>query len=181
MDKKESNIIAELILNDFKYLSVRFLYINWFFPSGAEIANQLMDNIIKLYLKSINRVDLINIIRGWHGNETHNTVKIIELVIRELKLDFDLNNNISILENIYKIYQNRYLDNLKNTGECRTLLKDINSIDYVYKYFRDRVKISEVGKKELLIDKIFLKGKDLLWGEDKTSLYDILKRGNKYF
>ena len=52
MNKEESNIVCELNLDDFKYLSVRFLFFNWFFPVGAEVANQLLDNIIKLYLKS---------------------------------------------------------------------------------------------------------------------------------
>lgn len=181
MDKRESNIVMELILDDFKYLSVRFLYINWFFMSGAEIANQVIDNIIKLYLKSINRADLINKIRSWRGNEAHNVVRIMELIIQELELDFELNNNRTVLENIYKIYQNRYLDNLQNTGQCQTLLKDISTIDYVYKYFRNKVNISAVGKKELMLDKVFLSGQDMLWGEDKISLNNVFKRGNQYF
>ncbi len=181
MDKTESNIIAELILNDFKYLSVRFLYLNWFFPSGAEIANQLIDNIIKLYLRSINRVDLLNKIRSWHGNETHNTVKILELVIQDLKLDFDLNSSRNTLENIYKIYQNRYLDNCSKVGECKTLLNDVEVIDYTYEYFRNKIKISEDGRKELLINKLFLSGEDLLWGEDKISLNTIFRKNNDHF
>ncbi|MBI4653339.1 hypothetical protein HY750_03750 [Candidatus Kuenenbacteria bacterium] len=146
MDKEKNKIVMELIINDLKYLSVRFLYFNWFFPSGAEVANQLIDSIIKVYLKSIGRADLINRIRSWKGNETHNIVRILELIIEGLKLDFNLGANKVTLENIYKIYQNRYLDNLEKIGACQTLLKDINTIDYIYKYFRDKINISEKKK-----------------------------------
>jgi len=181
MNKEESNKICELNLNDFKYLSVRFLYLNWFFPAGAEIANQLIDNTIKLYLKSINRQDLMKEIMNWRGNETHNIVRIIEkIVIRELNLDFDINQHRDILENIYKIYQNRYLS-LKKTGECKTFLKDIHTIDYAYKYFRDKIKVSVKGRDQTLINKIFLRKQDLLWGEDKISLFAVFSKNNQAF
>lgn len=181
MNKEESNIICELILNDFKYLSVRFLYFNWFFPAGAETANQLLDNIIKLYLKSINRSDIIKEIRGWHGNETHNVSRIIELCIKKLNLDFDLSNYKSVLNNIYKTYQVRYLENLTKIGEIRGFLKDIHTIDYTYKYFRDKINVSEEAKNETPINKIFLRRQDLLWGKDKISLFTIFARDNQAF
>lgn len=181
MDKKESEIVCEMNLNDIKYLSVRFLYFNWFFHVGAEIANQLLDNIIKLYLKSINRTDLIKTIRRWRGNETHNTVKILEIIIAELRLDFDLNNHKDILDNIYKIYQNRYLDSLKQTGECKTILRDVCTIDYTYKYFRNKIQISHEAKNQTLINKLFFDGKDMLWGEDNISLFAIFERNNQAF
>lgn len=181
MNKEESNIICEIILNDFKYLSVRFLYFNWFFPAGTEVANQLIDNTIKLYLKSINRSDIIKEIREWRGNESHNISRIIELCINKLNLDFSLNNYKGVLDNIYKSYQVRYLENLKKTGEIRGFLKDIHVIDYTYKYFRDKINISEDKKNETPINKIFLKGQDLPWGEDKISLLNIFTRDNQAF
>lgn len=181
MNKEESNIICELILNDFKYLSIRMLFFNWFFMVGAEVANQLLDNIIKLYLKSIKHSDIIKEIRGWRGNESHNVPRIIELCIKKLNLDFDLNNHKNVLDNIYKTYQVRYLEKLKETGEIRGFLKDIHAIDYTYKYFRDKINVSEEAKNETPINKIFLKKQDLLWGEDKISLFAIFTRDNQAF
>lgn len=179
--KENSKIVAEIILNDFKYISVRFLYQNWFFPAGAEVANQLIDNIIKVYLRSIGQHKIIRVIRGWRGNESHNTVRMIERVTNDMGLDFDLDKHKSVLENIYKIYQNRYLDSLKKTGSCKTILNDIHTIDYTYKYFRDRIKISEDKKEETLINKLFMKGKDLKWGIYKISLYSIFCEDNRSF
>lgn len=161
INKGESKIVCELILNDFKYLSVRFLFFNWFFVVGAETANQLLDNIIKLYLKSINRFDLIKKIRKWGGNESHNVPRIIQLCIEELGLDFNINSHKNVLENIYKTYQLRYLENLKDTGEVKGYLKDIQTIDYSYKFFRDRINISDHGKKQTLVY-ILLAEKEIL-------------------
>ena len=183
MVKKEKQIVMEIILNDLKYLSVRHLYIDWFFNSGAEAANQLIDSVIKIYLKSTNREDLIKKIRSWRGNETHNTVGIIEMIIDKLALDFEFEKHKNVLENIYKIYQNRYLDIdlLKNTGACETFLRDLDTIDYTYKYFRDKIEISDENKQEFLFNKLFFQGKDLKWGEDNISLYELFYRGNKHF
>jgi len=181
INKEEGKIVCELILNDLKYLSVRFLFFNWFFTVGAETANQLLDNTIKLYLETINYTNLIKEIRGWKGNESHNVPRIIELCINKLNLDFNFNQHRSILENIYKTYQVRYLENLEKTGEIRGLLKDIHTIDYTYKYFREKIKISDEAKNETIINKIFLRGRDLLWGEDKISLFRIFMRDNQAF
>ncbi|MBU0613336.1 hypothetical protein KKB10_04980 [Patescibacteria group bacterium] len=181
MTKKEKQIVPQIILNDLKYLSVRQLYISWFFNTGAEVANQLLDNIIKVYLQSTNHEDLIRKIRSWRGNETHNVVKMIDMLIAELSINFDLKNHKDVLENLYKLYQNRYLDSLRNTGECKTLLKDLNTIDYTYKYFRDRVKLSDKAKKETLINKLFLQNQDMKWGENKISLYNLFYEGNQHF
>lgn len=181
MTEEEKHIVPQLILNDLKYLSVRQLYLNWFFNTGAEVANQLIDNIIKLYLQSIKRTDLITKIRQWHGNETHNVVKIIEMIIAELTLDFDIKGHKDILENLYKLYQSRYLDSLKTTGNSQTFLKDLDTIDYTYKYFRDKLNLSAKAKEETIINKLFFKNQDLLWGADKISLYNLFYRNNNNF
>lgn len=178
---KENRIILELITDDLKYLSVRQLYYDWFFPSGAELANQLIDNVIKLYLKSISQNDLVETIKSWHGNESHNLIKIIELCIEKLGLDFDIKTHKTTLENIHKTYQIRYLDNLEKIGEVRGCLKDINTIDYCYKYFRDLIKISDRGRENTLIGKIVANG-GIMWGKDKSvDLGRILLRDNLYF
>ncbi len=181
MNEEEKQIVPQIILADLKYLSVRQLYFNWFFNTGAEVANQLIDAIIKTYLASIRRKDLIKSIRDWRGDETHNTVRIIETLCAELNIDFDIENHKIILGNIYKLYQNRYLDRLENTGECQTLLKDLYTIDYTYKYFRDNTKLSAEAKNELLINKLFFDNKDMQWGEDKVSLRQIFYRNNQSF
>lgn len=181
MDKKEKQIIPQIILNDLKYLSVRQLYFSWFFSTGAEVANQLIDNVIKVYLQSIERQDLIKKIREWGGNETHNVVRIIKMLITELSLDFDLKVHRDILESLYKLYQNRYLDSLKKTGSCKTLLEDLNTIDYTYKYFRDKVNINDKAREETIINKLFYKNKDILWGIDNISLYDLFYKNNQSF
>jgi len=178
--KEESRIVCELNLDDLKYLSTRFLYFNWFFNAGAETANQLLDNLIKLYLKSIRRDDLIDRIKKWGGNERHNIVRIIELCIGELALDFTLPGYRNTLENIYKTYQCRYLENLEKVGEAQGFLKDIEVIDYSYKYFRDRLNITEGGKVETLIYKLLTES-DMDWGQDRLSLRGILLRNNNYF
>lgn len=181
MTVKEKQIVPQVILNDLKYLSIRQLYLDWFFGTGAEVANQLIDNIIKTYLKSINREDLIKKIRSWRGNESHNILRIIEMLIDEISIDFDLKTHKDVLENLYKLYQNRYLDSLKNTSECKALLKDIDTIDYTYKYFRDKVNLSDEASKELLFNKLFFQGKDLKWGEEKISLNNLFYKNNKHF
>jgi len=181
MTKEEKLIVPQIILDDLKYLSVRQLYINWFFNTGAEVSNQLIDNIIKIYLQSINKKNLIKKIRSWRGNETHNIKKIIEMLITELSIDFDITTHKDVLENLYKLYQNRYIDSLKNTGECETILKDLNTIDYTYKYFRDKVSLSNQAKEETLINKLFLKKQDLPWGLEKISLYNLFYRNNQHF
>jgi len=181
MNEKEKQIVPGVILADLKYLSVRHLYFNWFFNTGAETANQLIDAIIKTYLKSIGREDLIKKIRKWKGNETHNTVRIIEILIQYLNLDFDIKSHKAVMENIYKLYQNRYLDQLKTTGNCQTLLKDLDTIDYAYKYFRDRVQLSDEARNETLINKLFLNNQDIQWGIDNISLYNLFYRDNQRF
>ena len=181
MTDEEKQIVPQIILNDLKYLSVRQLYLNWFFPTGAEVANQLIDNITKIYLQSIKRKDLIRKIRKWGGNETHNVVRIIEMLIAELSIDFDLSTHKDVLGNLYKLYQNRYLDSLKKTGDAKTLLKDLDTIDYTYKYFRDKMNISKQARGETIINKLFLKNQDLPWGEDKISLYSLFYKANQHF
>lgn len=181
MTEEEKQIVPQLILNDLKYLSVRQLYFNWFFSTGAETANQLIDNMVKLYLQSIKRQDLIGKIRKLGGNETHNVVKMINMLVAELSLDFDLNTHKDVLENLYKLYQNRYLDSLKKTGACRTFLKDLSTIDYAYKYFRGKINISDQAKEETIINRLFLKDQDLYWGSDNISLYSLFYRDNQYF
>ncbi len=181
MNEEERKIVPEIILADLKYLSVRSLYFDWFFNTGAETANQLIDAIIKTYLRSIYREDLIKKIRNWRGNETHNTVRIIEVLIQDLNLDFDIKSHKDVMENIYKLYQNRYLDRLETTGNCQSLLKDLDTIDYVYKYFRDRVQLGDEARGETLINKLFLNNQDMQWGAEKVSLYSLFYRDNQRF
>ena len=182
MNEKEKQIIPQVILTDLKYISVRHLYFNWFFNTGAEIANQLIDTIIKIYLKSIDKEDIVTEIRKWKGNETHNTVRIIEnLMMKKIIQDFDIKSHKVVIENIYKLYSNRYLDQLEKTGDCHTLLSDLDTIDYVYKYFRDRLQLSEEAKNNLLINKLFFNNENVLWGEDKVSLHNIFFRNNQRF
>ena len=181
MNEKEKQIVPQVILADLKYLSVRHLYFNWFFNTGAETANQLIDSIIKIYLKSIDREDLIKEIRGWRGNETHNTVRTIETLMKKINLDFDIKNHTAVMETIYKIYKNRYLDQFKKTGNCQTLLKDLDTIDYAYKYFRDKVQLSKKAKNEFLINKLFFNNQDMQWGVDEISLYNLFYRNNQRF
>lgn len=178
---EENKIVLEVITDDMKYLSIRKLFYDWFFLSGLELANQLIDSIIKLYLKAINRDDLVAIIRGWGGNESHNIVKILELCIKELGLDFNIDIHRSVLETIFKAYRIRYLDQLGIIGEVKGGLQDINTIDYAYKYFRDLIRLSEKGRSNTLIDTVLAKG-NILWGEDKNFSYrEILVRDNPYF
>jgi hypothetical protein len=181
MTEEEKQIIPQVILNDLKYLSVRQLYFNWFFPTGAEVANQLIDNTIKVYLQSIKRQDIINRIRKLRGNETHNVVRMINMLIAELSLDFDLATHEEVLDNLYKLYQNRYLDSIQKTGACKTLIGDLNTIDYTYEYFRNKIDISEKAKGETIINKLFAKNQDFPWGIDNISLMSLFCRNNKHF
>ena len=183
VEAKEKELFMELNLNDLKYLSVRFLFFNWFFNSGGEIATQLIDNVTKLYLKNINREDIINEIRSWKGNESHNIRRIIELLNSRLNLRFDINAHGTTLDEIYKLYLVRYIDKLKDIGKVNVYLKNLDTIDYTYKFFRDLIKkqVPADKKDEFMIDKIFLAGNDLNWGEDKISLNSIFKRNNKFF
>lgn len=181
MTGKEKLLVPQIILNDLKYLSIRQLYLNWFFTTGAEVANQLLDNVIKAYLQSIERRDLIKVIRKWGGNEAHNVVRMIELLIKEISLDFDLGAHKSVLDNLYKIYQLRYLDSLQEAYTVNTSIKDLDSIDYAYEYFRDKINISEQARAETIINKLFLSNQDMRWGEDKISLYGLFSRNNHRF
>lgn len=181
MIDEEKQIVPQIILNDLKYLSVRQLYFNWFFSVGSEVATQLIDNTTKVYLQSTKRTDLIEKIRNWRGNETHNIVRIIKMLIKELSLDFDFTVHRDILKNLYKGYQNRYLDAIGKVGTFQILLSDLNTIDYTYKYFRDKINISSQAMEETIINKLFLKKQDLFWGENNVSLYSLFYEKNNHF
>lgn len=180
MTDEEKQIVPQIILNDLKYLSVRSLYLDWFFPTGAEVADQLIDNIIKIYLRSVQRQDLVTEIRNWRGNETHNIVRIIKLLVDKLSIDYQMDVHEDVLTNLYRIYRGRYFD-INNVEASKTLLKDLDTIDYTYKYFRDKVNISDKAMEETPINKIFLKNQDLAWGVGKISLSNIFYIGNKHF
>lgn len=182
MTDDEKKIVPQIILADLKYLSVRQLFFDWFFPSGAEIAVQLLDSTIKLYLRSIGREDLVKEIRSWGGDESHNLTRIIDkLRERGLARDFLIAEQRQTLTNLHKSYQLRYLDSLEKMGGTEVLLKDIIAIDYVYSYFRNLINISPDARKETFINKALLEKKDLPWGENKKSLAEILYRQNEYF
>jgi len=181
MTKEEKIIVPQIILNDLKYLSVRKLYFDWFFPSGAEIAIQLLDNTIKLFLRSVGRDDLVTQIRGWGGDESHNIVRMIEMLKEEeLIQDCPGAEHKDVLHNLHKAYQLRYLDSLSRVGEMKTLLSDLNTIDYMYSYFRGCISIGPDARNETLINKV-LSGVDLPWGKDKIKLASILYENNMYF
>ena len=182
MTEEEKKIVPQIIIADLKYLSVRKLYLDWFFPSGAEIAVQLLDSTIRLFLKSISREDLVKEIRSWGGDESHNPVRIIEeLRKNSLAQDFSLTDYNDALTRLHKLYKLRYWDSLSDVGSTETTLGDLDSIDYTYAYFRRLINISANAKKETLIDKALSQGMDLSWGEEKNSLRKILYTKNKHF
>lgn len=181
MNEGEKKIVPQIILGDLKYLSTRKLYFDWFFHSGAEIAVQLLDSTIKLFLRCIGREDLISQIRRWGGDESHNVVRIIEMLQKySLAQDFLVSEHKNVLFNLYKLYRLRYLDSLPTIGDAKTLLSDLNTIDYTYLYFRNLINISPEARKETLINKVLLRGNDLSWGEEKVSLANVLYKGNLY-
>jgi len=183
LNNEERSIVPEMILNDLKYISIRSLYWDWFFPSGAEIATQLINNATKIYLKSIKRNDLINVIKGWRKNETHNIVRMIDYLNSELNLGLSLSkNDRDVLDNLYKLYKARYIETM-DKGGAKTIMSDMHVIDATYSFFREKTKsnLSEQARSELFIEKALMSGKDMVWGKDKKSLSLTLYRGNKSF
>ncbi|MFA6522613.1 MAG: hypothetical protein WCT24_03425 [Patescibacteria group bacterium] len=183
LKNEEKLIVPEMILNDLKYISVRSLYWDWFFPSGAEIATQLINNAIKIFLKSIKRYDLIKIIRGWGGNETHNIIRMVDYLNSELALGLLLSeHDREILDNLFKLYKARYIETM-DRGGAKTIMSDIHIIDAIYSFFREKTKanLSDRAKNELFIEKGLSSRKDMTWGNDKNSLSLILYRENKSF
>jgi len=80
MDKVLSEkVFFSLWVTDFDYISTRHLLAGSLFPSAASLANITMERYIKTYLWSLGRDDLATKIKNWGGNESHNTLRIIEL------------------------------------------------------------------------------------------------------
>jgi hypothetical protein len=192
---KSQEIHWELMNLDFNYLAVRLLYFSYLFVPANHLATHLIDAILKLYLKSISRSDLIKKIKGW-GLDSHNTLKILnEIFIEELgftKTELNLSKITTMLENMFQLYRLRYFDqNVLAQKNIKGDLADIHNIDNIYKLFRDKIrqKINSKIKNELIIEKFFeLKsknevfpfGEELNWVEiikSKDGAVNYLKQG----
>ncbi len=173
-----------VMMNDLKYIVIRKLFIDYFFQIGAELAIQLIDSTIKLYLESISNNIVIQEIKKLKGNEKHNVVKIISIVLKNIKLDFDLNIATNDLDMLYKQYQLRYSDMLPGIVNKENAIAinyiTLTSIDYTYLFFRNLINFSDKLKKETPLLK-FMENKEFFWGSPgyQYKLYDILSWNNK--
>ncbi len=194
MDKSQE-IHWELMTLDFNYLAVRLLYFSCLFVPANHLATHLIDAILKLYLKSISRSDLIKEIKGW-GLDSHNTFKIFnKIFIKKLnftKAELNLSEIAPMLKNMFQLYKLRYFNqDILAQQNISGELADIHKIDNIYKLFRDKIKqhIDLKIRDELIIEK-FLKlksenknfpfGEELNWVEtikSKDGPVNYLKQG----
>lgn len=158
MDNKLSEkIFFSLWVTDFDYISVRHLLAGSLFPSAGQLANVTIDRYIKTYFWSVNRDDLVNQIKNWHGNESHNISKMIQLY--EVELDDPLNLDTQekeTLEDIYLCYCFRYIDAMYTTKEMYKILKNyMYTIDKICHFFRNKIQLIPPHQGNTLIDILF--------------------------
>ena len=160
MDKGLSEkIYFSLVVTDFDYIAVRHLMAGAFFPSAGALANIVIDRYIKTFLWSMNRNDLVNKIKNWGGNKSHDILKMIELCKKELGIALELNNQEqAILRNVYKCYCFRYIDVMFRTkGACEIRMNYMHTIDKICTFFRGKIQLIPPHQGNTIID-ILLKG-----------------------
>ena len=108
---------------------------------------------------------------------------MIEYLKNNMDLELDLSEEeMQVLDNLFKLYKARYLESLDKDG-AGTIMKDVHVIDKVYAFFRNKSKetLGHDAVTELLIEKTLSHGKDMLWGSNKNSLSQILYLENESF
>ncbi|MFA6547451.1 MAG: hypothetical protein WCT11_00720 [Candidatus Magasanikbacteria bacterium] len=160
MDKKLSeHIYFALVITDFDYISVRHLMAGALFPSAGALANVVIDRYIKIALMSAGRNDLIDVIKKWRGNKSHNVPEIMKLYKNEVGAIIELTvAEQNILDNIYKCYCFRYVDEMfKTKGSCEIRMADMHTIDKVVSFFRNKIELISPHLGNTIID-VLLKG-----------------------
>jgi len=178
-------IYFSLIVTDFDYIAVRHLMAGAFFPSAGALANITIDRYIKTFLWSMNRDDLVDKIKGWGGNKSHNISKMIVLCKRELGISLDLNKQEqSILKNIYECYCFRYIDVMfKTKGACEIRMNYMHTIDKICAFFRGKTQLIPPHQGKTIID-ILLKGDPkgiAALSTGNVNLREVLLADNPYF
>lgn len=155
MDKKLSEkIFFSLWVTDFDYISTRHLLAGSLFPSAASLANITMDRYIKTYFWSVDRDDLVNKIKKWGGNESHNVFKMIKLYETEFNDSLNLDSKEKDkLKDIYLCYCFRYIDAMYTTKEmCKILKNYMYTIDKICHFFRNKIQLIPPHQGNTLVD-----------------------------
>jgi len=155
MDKVLSEkVFFSLWVTDFDYISTRHLLAGSLFPSAASLANITMERYIKTYLWSLGRDDLATKIKNWGGNESHNTLRIIELWKKEISILPSLNENEKkILKDVYICYCFRYIDVMYARKDmCKILKNYMYTIDKICCFYREKIQLISPHQGNTLID-----------------------------
>jgi len=158
MDKKLSEkLFLSLWMVDFDYISTRHLLAGSLFPSAASLANITMDRYIKTYLWSIERNDLVERIKGWGGNESHNVFRMVNLYEEEFNDSLNLSEQEkNTLKDIYMCYCFRYIDVMYiKKGMCKIFKNYMYTIDKVCHFFREKIKLIPPHQGNTIIDILF--------------------------
>ncbi len=188
MDKKLSeNIYFSLIVVDFDYISVRHLMAGSFFPTAGALSNVFIDRYIKTFFWSIERDDLVNKIKNWGGNESHNALRMMELYEKEFNKSLKLNDQEkNILENIYRCYCFRYIDVMftkKVRGMCEIHTNYMHTIDKICAFFRNKIEIIPPHQGNTVIDILIENNptKIAAFNSGNVNLREVLLADNPYF
>lgn len=153
-NKLSEKIFLSLWVTDFDYISVRHLLAGSLFPSSASLANISIDRYIKTYFWSVNRDDLVDKIKKWGGNESHNIFRMVELYQIEFKDSLKLNDKEKDeLKDIYMCYCFRYIDVMyTKKGICKIFKSYMYTIDKICYFFRNKIQLISPHKGNTLID-----------------------------
>lgn len=170
---------------DFDYISVRHLMAGYILSSAASLANITIDRYIKTYLWSIGRNDLVETIRKWGGNESHNILRIIDFCKKELQLPLELSDEErKILDNLYKVYCFRYIDYMfKNGGMAEIGMPYMYTIDKMCHFFRSKIVLQPPHLGQTMID-LLIEGKPqslAALNHGNINLREVLLNDNRYF
>jgi len=144
MDKKLSEkVFFSLWITDFDYISVRHLLAGSLFPSAASLAVITIDRYIKTYFWSIKREDLVQKIKKWGGNESHNILKMISLYEKEFNTSLNLSDEEkNKLKDMYKCYCFRYIDVMYiEKGLCKMFKNYMYTIDKICHFYRNKIQL----------------------------------------
>ncbi|NQU87598.1 MAG: hypothetical protein HQ541_17740 [Mariniphaga sp.] len=187
MNKTERPLIVsfQLYVNDLDYIAVRKLILDGFFSTAGSLANLVLDRYIKTFLWSIDREDVVKMIKGLGGNDSHDVLQMIEKCKEEGLSVPDLNSEEEKqLKNIHQCYCFRYIDYMfktKSNAEMRD--NYIHTVDKVAHFYRTRVFENPPQKGKAPID-LICAGHPIIGTAitcNRSDCSEILFLGNKYF
>ena len=187
MEKEKIPLLVsfQLFVNDLDYIAVRKLILDGFYGAAGNLANLVLDRYIKTFLWSVNREDVVKMIKGLRGNNSHDVLQMIKICEAEKLPILELNDEEKKqLKNIFQCYCFRYTDYMfetKSTAEMRAYY--VYTIDKIAYFYRTHVVENPPQKGNAPIDLICAGRQDAAVALtcNKSNCSEILFLENKYF